>query len=60
MALKTSQSAARLIGRLVGAFLKETGIWGAMFLLLLFSVFLIFICKISRTVESKQMSLKKQ
>lgn len=49
MTLRTSQSAVKLMGKLVGVFLKETGWLGAALVVSLLIIMLTFIYKASRS-----------
>lgn len=60
MALRTTQTAAKLLGRLVESFLRETGWWGAFFVVFLLGIMLIFIHKASKTSTTQEVTMKKE
>jgi len=60
MGLRTTQIAAKLVGRLVSTFLNETGWLGAALVVALLIVVLIFIYKDSRSAFIHEMTLKKE
>ena len=60
MAIRTTQSAAKLIGKLVSEFLKHTGMLGAFFVVFLLLMILFFVYKVSKTHESEERIMKNE
>jgi hypothetical protein len=49
MSLRTSQTAIKLLSKLVNMFMQETGMWGAVFVLGVLGVMLFFVYMASRS-----------
>ena len=59
MQIRSTQVVAKIIGRFVETFLRETSVWGAGIVLAVLAVFMIALCKISRSSTTEEITLRR-